>query len=180
MSRKSRNSDGTLRRPNQPALLTQRSLLARWVEAETLHLKQSGTSLKAIADHIVGVAQGKIGAMVSPPADLRFPNNYQISVQAVHAAFRRGIMRLPNSEATELRKLDTERLEDMFLSLGPAIRKGDAKAVDAGVRVLAHKAKLNGYEAPRSIELGGKEGGGISVTMIQEVVNALDENKEKE
>ena len=66
MSRKSRNSDGTLRRPNQPALLTQRSLLARWVEAETLHLKQSGTSLKAIADHIVGVAQGKIGAMVSP------------------------------------------------------------------------------------------------------------------
>jgi hypothetical protein len=174
MSRKSRNSDGTLRRPNQPALLTQRSLLARWVEAETLHLKQS-----AIADHIVGVVQGKIGAMVSPPGDLRFPNNYQISVQAVHAAFRRGIMRLPNSEATELRKLDTERLEDLFLSLGPAIRKGDAKAVDAGVRVLAHKAKLNGYEAPRSIELGGKEGGGISVTMIQEVVNALDENKEK-
>ena len=180
MSKRPRNSDGTLRRPNTPALLTQRSILARWVEAETLHLKQSGMSLKAIADHIVGVAQGKIRAMVPIPAGLHFPNDYQISVQAVHAAFRRGIMRLPNSEATELRKLDTERLEDMFFSLRTTIRRGDAKAVDAGVRVLAHKAKLNGYEAPRSIELGGKEGRGISVTMIQEVVDALDENKEKE
>jgi len=37
------------------------------------------------------------------------------------------------------------RLDDMFLSLQLGIRKGDTKSVEVGVRVLTHKAKLNGY-----------------------------------
>jgi hypothetical protein len=81
-------------------------------------------SYQAIADHIVGVAHGHQQAMVPIPEDAQFPKEYRISTQAVHGALRRGIVRLPNAETVELRKLDTERCEDMFLSLQPGIRKG--------------------------------------------------------
>ena len=33
----------------------------------------------------------------------------------------------------------------MYLKLQPGISNGDPRHIDAGVRVLAHKAKLNGY-----------------------------------
>src|SRR6267142_7048926 len=67
MRNKPRNSDGTIRRTNQPRLLTKRSVIARWVEAETLHLKRLGMSFQVIADHIVGVARAKQQAMVPIP-----------------------------------------------------------------------------------------------------------------
>jgi len=143
-----RNSDGTMRRADRPKLLTNRSIIARWVEAETLHLKRLGMGYQAIADHIVEVGHGRRKAIVPVPQDLQFPQDYQISMQAIHRAFRRAIVRVPNAEATELRKLDSERLEEMFLSLQAGIRQGDPRSIQAGVRVLAHKAEMNGYKTP--------------------------------
>ena len=174
-----RNSDGTLRRANRSKGLTNRSLIARWVEAETLHLKRLGMSYQAIADHLMAVARGQRQAVVPVPAEVRFPDEYRISLQAAHLAFKRAIVRLPNAEAAELRKLDSERLEEMFLALQAEIRKGDSKAIDAGVRVLAHKARLNGYEAPRSIELAGREGGAIPIEVARRVLEELDHEKGK-
>lgn len=153
MPRKPRNSDGTIRRANSPARLTNRSIIARWVETETLHLKRLGMGYQAIADHIVGVARGSQKAFVTVPQDARFPEGYQISVQAVHRAFRRAILRLPNAEAAELRKLDSERLEEMLFSLQPGIRQGDPRSIEVGVRVLAHKAEINGYKVPARVEM---------------------------
>src|SRR5262245_39003101 len=69
-------------------------------------------------------------------------------MQSIHRAFRRAIVRLPNAEAAELRKLDSERLEEMFLSLQAGIRQGDPRSIQVGVRVLAHKAEMNGYKTP--------------------------------
>ena len=63
--------------------------------------------------------------MVPVPRDAQFPEHYQMSMQAVHRAFKRVIDRLPNAEAGELRQLDSERLEEMFLSLQPGIRQGE-------------------------------------------------------
>jgi len=163
MRNKPRNSDGTIRRTNKPRLLTNRSIIARWVEAETLHLKRLGMSYEVIADHIVGVAHGRQQAMVPIPEHATFTDEYSISMQAVHLAFRRGIVRLPNAEAVELRKLDTERCEDMFLSLQPGIRKGDPRSVEVGVKVLAHKADINGYKAPAKLEMTGKHGGPLAI-----------------
>jgi hypothetical protein len=96
---KPRNSDGTVRRTNQPRLLTNRSIIARWVEAETLHLKRLGMSFQVIADHIAAVAHGQQPAMAPIPEHAPFTEEYSISAQAVHRAFRRGIARLPNTEA---------------------------------------------------------------------------------
>ncbi len=155
MRRKPRNSDGTLRRANRPQRLTNRSIIARWVEAETLHLKRLGMGYQAIADQIVGAAHGQRKAMVPVPAEAEFPRDYGISMQAVHRAFLRGIVRLPNAEAAALRKLDNERLEDMLLSLQPGIRRGDPRSVEVGVKVLTHKAEINGYKAPARVEMTG-------------------------
>ena len=54
-----------------------------------------------------------------------------------------------------LRKLDSERLEEMLLSLQTGIRQGDPRSVEVGVKVLAHKAELNGYKAPTRIDMNG-------------------------
>jgi hypothetical protein len=163
MSKRPRNSDGTIRRANQPKLVTNRTIVARWVEAETLHLKRLGMSYQLISGHIVDVARGRQQAMVPLPEPIQFPTNYGISAQAVHRAFRRGIARLPNAEAVELRKLDSERCEDMYLSLQPGIRKGDPRSVEAGVKVLVHKAGINGYKVPAKLEMTGKNGGPLTI-----------------
>jgi hypothetical protein len=121
---KRRNSDGTIRRPNRPPRLTNRSLIARWVEAEALHLKRLGMNYPMIAEHLMAVARGSRQPFVPLPAHVYFATDYRISTQAVHLALRRALIRLPNAEAAELRKLDSERCEDMYLALQPAIRKG--------------------------------------------------------
>ena len=169
MRNRPRNSDGTIRRTNQPRLLTNRSVIARWVEAETLHLKRLGMSFQVIADHIVGVALGKQQAMVPIPEQAPFTEVYSISAQAVHRAFQRGIARLPNTEADAYRKLDTERCEDMFLSLQPGIRKGDPRSVEVGVKVLVHKAEINGYKAPAKVEMTGKQGGPLAIETFRKL-----------
>jgi hypothetical protein len=53
--------------------------------------------------------------------------------------------RRPMAEVEVLRKEDTQRCEGMYLHLQRGISSGDPRIVDAGVRVLAYKAKLNGY-----------------------------------
>ena len=155
MRRPPRNSDGTIRHTNKTQRLTNRSIIARWVEAETMHLKRLGMGYQAIADHIVGVAHGRQKAIVSLPQAASFSEAYSISAQAIHRAFRRAIVRLPNAEAAELRKLDSERLEDMLLSLQTGIRQGDPRSVEVAVKVLAHKAEINGYKAPARVEMSG-------------------------
>ena len=155
MRNKPRNSDGTIRGANKPKRLTNRSGIAHWVEAETLHLKRLGMGYQAIAEHITAVAHGDQKAIVPIPQDIQFPEEYRISMQAVHRAFRRAIVRLPNAEAAQLRKLDSERLEDMFLSLQAGIRKGDPRSIEVGVKVLAHQAEMNGYRAPARVEMTG-------------------------
>jgi hypothetical protein len=167
MHAKSRNSDGTLRRSNQPKQLTQRTLIARWVEGETLRLKQLGLAYEAIASHIVAVAQGQQRALADFPPSMEFPPAYRISTQAVHQAFQRAIMRLPNVEAEACRRLDNERYESMLLALQTGIRKGDPRSIDAAVNVLAHKARLNNYVLSAKLERSGKSGGPIQIDAVQ-------------
>jgi len=68
-------------------------------------------------------------------------------MQAVHRAFQpRDSLAFPTPGGGYFRKLDTERCEDMFLSL----QTGSAMAIPRRwIRAgLFYKAKLNGYEAP--------------------------------
>ncbi len=146
-----------MRRADRPDRLTNRILIARWVEAETLQLKGLGMGYQAIAVRIVGVARGQQSAVVPLPSELKFPQGYRISMQAVHRAFKRAIVRLPNAEAAELRKLDSERLDEMLLALQLGIRKGDPRSIEVAVKLLTHKAELNGYKEPTRLKVTGTQ-----------------------
>ncbi len=85
------------------------------------------------------------------------------------------IERAPNAEAEQYRKLDTERCEAMFLSLQAKIHQGDTKAIEAGVRILVHLAKINGFLAPSKLEVTGV--GAIPITVIQRAVKAVERDE---
>ena len=54
-----------------------------------------------------------------------FAEDYHISVQAIHRAFKRGVAReMPRRSSA---KLDSERCEEMFLSLQPGCERGCAQ-----------------------------------------------------
>lgn len=98
-------------------------LRARWIEAETLHLKRIGLTFDAIADQIARIAKGQAQPIVPIPDSVTFPPDFQISRQACHKAFRKILGREPSIVAEEFRKLDTSFCEKMFLNLQPGIRK---------------------------------------------------------
>jgi hypothetical protein len=81
------------------------------------------------------------------PDDVDFPAEYKITAMGCHKALQRALKRAPALAADEMRRLDTDRCEDMFLSLSPGVRQGDPQSVRAAVQVLALKAAINGYKS---------------------------------
>jgi hypothetical protein len=168
-----RHPDGTWRNTRQPVVASEAVLRARWIEAETIHLKRMGLSFDAIAEQISRVARAEAQAMVAIPQGVTFPPDYTISRQACHEAFRKAIAREPALEVEEFRKLDTVRCEDLFMNLQPAIRKGNARAVEVGIKVLDHTAKINGYGAPQKHELTGKDGKPLTLVQLLEATGPI-------
>jgi len=101
--------------------------------------------MAAIAVHIGRVGQALEQPLSSLPEGIEFPANYRITESAVFKAYHRAMVRQPAIDAEVFRKEDTARCEDMFLKLQRGISNGDPRHIDTAVRVLAHKAKLNGY-----------------------------------
>jgi len=79
----------------------------------------------------------------------------------------RALKYTPALEAKEMRRLDIDRCEDMFLSLAPSIRQGDPQAIRAAVQVLSYKASINGYKSP-DLELKIEPGPTWAAAVIQE------------
>ena len=142
-----RNPDGRFRNHNKPLVLSAEMVRSRWLEGEALRLKRLGFSYEAIAQHITEVGRGQRVPHTLLPEDLTFPPDYKITAMGCHKAFSRALKRAPALEADEMRRLDTDRCEDMFLSLTPSIQKGDPQAVRTAVQVLALKAGINGYKS---------------------------------
>jgi hypothetical protein len=112
-------------------------------------------------------------------ADTIFPPDYNITRQACHKAFSKALARQPAIEVEEFRKLDTERCEEMFMNLQPGIRKGNPRAIEAGIKVLGYVGRLNGYAAPQKHELTGKNGKPLTLVQLLEAVGPLPEEEEK-
>jgi hypothetical protein len=152
---------------------------ARWVEIEVVHLKCMAFSFDAIAEQITRVGRGQAQAFTPLPDGLSFPPDYQISRQACHKAWRKAIAREPALEVEELRKLDNSRSEELYMNLQPGIRKGNPRAVEVGIKVLDHTAKINGYAASQKHELTGKDGKPLTLVQLLEAVGPItDEDKE--
>ena len=142
-----RNPDGRFRNLNKPQVLSAAILRSRWLEGEVLRLKRLGFSYEAIAQQITEVGRRQKAPVTPLPEDVIFAPDYKITAMGCHKALSRALKRAPTLEADEMRRLDTDRCEDMFLSLTPAIRQGDPQAVRAAVQVLALKAGINGYKS---------------------------------
>jgi hypothetical protein len=168
-----RQADGRWRSAGQPTVVSEAVLRARWIEAETLRLKQMGLSFDAIADQITRVGRGQAAALVEIPDGVTFPAGYRITKQGCHKAFRKALAREPALELEHMRRLDTARSEEMYMSLQPGIRKGNARSVEVGIKLLDHSAKINGYAAPQRHELTGKDGQPLTLVQLLEAVGPI-------
>ena len=169
---KSRNPDGRFRNHNQPVALTEHTLRARWLEGEVLRMKRLGFSYEVIAQQITEVGRG-LKAPLSPlPENVGFPPDYKITAMGCHKALSRALKRSPRLEADELRQVDTDRCEELYLRLSPGIRQGDHLAVRAAVQVLSLKASINGYKSS-DMELKISQGPGWSSVLSKDQTVAL-------
>jgi hypothetical protein len=160
--------------------MAEHTLRARWLEGEVLRMKRLGFSYEAIAQQISEVGRGQKAPLTPLPEKVGFPPDYSITPMGCHKALNRALKRAPRLEADALRQVDSDRCEDMYLSLSPAIRQGDPQAVRAAVQVLSFKAAINGYKSSDS-ELKVSPGPGWSsilskdqtVTLFREAVALL-------
>jgi len=152
---------------------------ARWVEAETIHLKRMGLSFESIAEQITRVGRGQTQSLVAIPEGVTFPADYSISRQACHRAFTRAMAREPALEVEILRKLDHARTEELWMGLQPGIRKGSPRAIEVGVKVLGHTARIQGYAAPHKHELTGKDGKPLTLVQLLEAVGPIGDAEDE-
>jgi hypothetical protein len=170
-----RNPDGTWRNANRPSTISPAVLRARWIESEVLHLKQIGLSFDAIADEITLVGRGQANPMVVIPPGVTFPPDYKISPQGCYERFKRAIARAQSLELEEMRRLDNARCEEMLMNLQPAIRKGNPRAIEVGIKVLEHAEKINAYAAPRRKTPLEEQADRISVAALRRIVGDVDD-----
>jgi hypothetical protein len=172
-----RQPDGTWRNTRSPVVASPEVLRGRWVEAEVLRLKTMGLSFEEMAEQITRVGRNKSPALVAIPQGVTFPENYSITRQACHKAFRKALARQPALELEELRKLDNARSEEMFLNLQPGIRKGNVRAIEVGLKVLDHSAKINGHAAPQRHELTSKDGKPLTLVQLLDAVGEIGDEE---
>jgi hypothetical protein len=169
-----RNPDGTFRGNRSPSRITDRILISRWVETEVIRLKRMGiVSFETIAELLTRAGRGE-SVPVTLPHGAVFPSNYRISKMGCSKAYRRRMEKEPNLAAAEHRRLDTERCEELYLALQAGIRKGDPRSVEAAVRVLGHKAELNGLKTPARVEMTGKDGGPMTIETFRELCEEVE------
>jgi hypothetical protein len=172
-----RQPDGTFRSARQPVVVSQAVFRGRWVQAEAIRLKIMGFTFDEISEQISRVGRGQAQAIVTIPEGVTFPPDYSISRQACHKAFTKAIAKLPTLNVEELRKVDNARSEEMFLNLQPGIRKGNPRAIEIGIRVLDHAAKINGYTAPQKHELTGKDGKPLTLVQLLNTIGDIPDEE---
>jgi hypothetical protein len=173
-----RQPDGRWRNARKAVVVSEAVLRARWIEAETVRLKHMGLAFDAIAEQITRVGRRQAAPIVTVPAGVTFPPDFQISRQACHKAFRKSVAREPALAVEEFRKLDSARCEEMFLNLQTGIRKGNPRSVEAGVKVLRHTAQINGYAAPQRHELTGKDGKPLTLVQLLEAIGPIADEED--
>ncbi|MCC6446809.1 MAG: hypothetical protein IT210_25580 [Armatimonadetes bacterium] len=114
-------------------------------EAQALNLRKQGHTFEQIAEQ-VGYAD-RSGA---------------------HKAVMRALQRLTNEPAAEARALELLRLDALLLALWPQAEKGDLKAIQSVLNLMARRARYLGLDAPP--KAAAPEGG--SLTIHERLVDA--------
>ncbi len=77
------------------------------------------------------------------------------SVSGAFDAVDSAIKRLLQEPAEEVRKLEVARLDHMLSAVWPSVQRGDERAVEMALKIMARRAKLLGLDAPKAVELSG-------------------------
>jgi hypothetical protein len=166
---KHRHLDGRFRGPREPITPSQRTQLARWVEAEALGRKTLGvTTFASIAEQLTKVGRGETPPIVEFPPGLTFPPDYSISAVACWKACTRALAQSPRLGAEQMRDIDSDRLEDAILAAQKGVKNGDPGALQAFSKLIATRARLNGYLSPQKVELSGKSGGPVEIKTVDD------------
>jgi hypothetical protein len=145
-----RNPDGRFRNQNKPTVVSPAMVRAQWVETEAARLKREGFSYEEIADQITQVGRAQKVPLTSLPEGIDFPPDYKITPMGCHRAARRALRRAPTLEANEMRQVDTDRCERMYLFLTPGIRQGDPKSVEPRLTCSPIRPRSMVTSRPRS------------------------------
>jgi hypothetical protein len=70
---------------------------------------------------------------------------------------------LNNELAEDIKQLEIERLDELWLVLYPRMKGGELAAIDRGIRIMARRAALLGLDEPQRQEVSGPNGGPIPV-----------------
>lgn len=76
----------------------------------------------------------------------------------------------------ELREMELARLDDMLRGLYPKIMRGDHNAINAGVKVMDHRAKLTGLYILESRDDGQEAAISALMQFMTNTVNAVKGN----
>jgi hypothetical protein len=150
------------------------TLRGSWVARETVCLKGLGLTFRDIADQLTRIGRGEAQPLTAMPEGVSFPPDYRISASACHKAYLKLTRSEPALQVEALRALSAARCEEMYLSLQPALRKGDARAVTAAVKLLDHLAKLFGCYEAQQIDVRDTRGNAVSFRVMQEIAAEID------
>jgi len=148
--------------------------IALWVQAKAYEMVIAGMTQREIAQVITEMGRG-----IRPDRleGVEYPPDYKISQQAVTLAFRRYCQRNPPPGLEQMRQIDTQRCDDIYRDMLPIIRGGGhgaALAADAATRALAHKARINGMDAPIKVAATDKQGRDFAPIPIETIRRIMD------
>jgi hypothetical protein len=109
---------------------------ARRKRIQVLQLRAAGESFDAIAQQVGYQSRGN-----------------------AHRAYEQAMGEVTVAGVTELRKLENERLDALLLAVWPAAKRGDVASVNAALRIMDRRAKLNGLDRPVVLHVEGAGAG---------------------
>jgi hypothetical protein len=122
----------------------------QWVEGQSYRLAISGFSSSQAAEVITKMGRGLLPGRLE---GVEYPHDYSISSMAVSKAFRRFTQHNKPHSLLEMRRIDTQRCEDIFKAFLPALVKGDCRVGIVAIAALRHKARINGVEMPAKVAM---------------------------
>jgi hypothetical protein len=141
--------------PELLAARAARCALTQWVEAQSYRLLISGFSSWQAAEAITKMGRGQLPGRLE---GVEYPPDYSISAMAVSKAFRRFTQHNKPHSILEMRRIDTQRCEDIFKAFLPGLLKGDCRAGIVAIAALKHKARINGVELPAKVAMTSSTG----------------------
>lgn len=114
-------------------------------QLDALHLRQQGLTYEQIANAI-GYADAS----------------------GAYRAVEKALIKTLQEPADAVRRMEKERLDKMLAAIWPKVEAGDLKAIETALKIQERRAKYDGLDAPKSIDVTS-QGDRVGVVAIEAV-----------